>query len=157
MDPITLIVTALALGAAAGLKDTAAQTIKDAYSGIKALILRRYGDVGLDALEKKPESQIKRDSVAEDLTEAGAARDEELVLQAQALAQLVEQYAPNTAAKINVKLSDIKAIGNFRVSDLSASGSGAKIDVDAQRIEAGGDFEVTGLHSEGSREPDPKN
>ena len=157
MDPVTLIVTALALGAAAGLKDTAAQVITDSYSGIKAHILQKYGDVGLDALEKKPESQAKRDSVAEDLAEVGAGKDEELLLEAQALAHLVEQYAPNTAAQINVKLADIKAIGSFRLSDLSASGSGARVDVDAQRIETGGDFEITGLHSEGAGELDPKN
>lgn len=157
IDPVTLIVTALALGAAAGVKDTASQTIKDAYSGVKTLILRRYGDIGLDALEKKPESQAKRDSVAEDLADIGAGKDKELLIQAKALAQLVKQYAPNTAAEINIKLADLEAIGSFRLSDLAASGSGAKVDIDVQRVKVGGDFEITGLHSEGSGEPDPKN
>ena len=52
MDPITLIVAALAAGAAAGLGDTASQAIKDAYAGLKGLIKRRFagmrrqGDVG---------------------------------------------------------------------------------------------------------------
>lgn len=157
MDPVTLIVTALALGAAAGLEDTAAQVIKDSYSGIKSLIQQKYGDVGLDALERKPESQAKRDSVAEDLTEVGAGKDEELLLQAQALTQLVVQYAPNTAAKINIKIGDIKTIGDVRVSDLLVSGHNASIGVVVEGVEAGGDFEITGLHSEGSGEPDPKN
>lgn len=157
MDPITVIVTALALGAAVGLQDTAPQVIKDAYTGIKTLILRKYGDVGLDKLEKKPDSQAKKDSVAEDLAAAHAEQDTELVTQAQNLVQLVDQHAPETAAEINVKLADIKAIGNFRVSDLSARGSGAEIGVDVQRVETGGDFEITGLHSEGSGEPHPKN
>ena len=40
MDPISIIVTALATGAAAGLKPTAAKVIQDAYAGIKALIQR---------------------------------------------------------------------------------------------------------------------
>jgi hypothetical protein len=38
---ITLITTALAAGAATGLKDTTSTGIKDAYTGLKALILRQ--------------------------------------------------------------------------------------------------------------------
>ena len=41
MDPITLIVTALAAGAALGLKDTASSAIKDAYQGLKTLVKKR--------------------------------------------------------------------------------------------------------------------
>jgi hypothetical protein len=32
VDPITLVVTAVALGASAGLKDAATQAVKDAYA-----------------------------------------------------------------------------------------------------------------------------
>ena len=38
MDPVTIIVSALVAGAAAGLQPTAEQAIKDAYNGIKALM-----------------------------------------------------------------------------------------------------------------------
>jgi hypothetical protein len=41
MDPVTLIVTARATGAALGLKDTASGAIKDAYGGLKALVTRQ--------------------------------------------------------------------------------------------------------------------
>lgn len=153
MDPVTLIVTALALGAAAGLKDTASQTIKDTYSGIRTLILRKYGDVGLDALEKKPGSTAKKDSLAEDLVEAGAGQDEELIRQAQTLIQLVQQFAPSTAAEINVKLEDIKALGSVRISDLIVTGTSAKIEVDLQKTKAEGDVEVAGLRASGEESP----
>ena len=43
MDPITIIVTALALGAAAGLKPTAEQAVKVAYAGLKKLIQDHNG------------------------------------------------------------------------------------------------------------------
>ena len=43
MDPITLIVTALAAGAALGITDTASSAIKDAYAGLKALVKKRLG------------------------------------------------------------------------------------------------------------------
>jgi hypothetical protein len=65
MDPITIIVTALAAGAAAGLKPTAEQAIKDAYAGIKVLMLRKYETLSLEALEQKPDSETKQASLAE--------------------------------------------------------------------------------------------
>ena len=43
MDPITLIVTALAAGAAVGITDTASSAIEDAYAGLKALVSKRLG------------------------------------------------------------------------------------------------------------------
>ena len=43
MDPITLIVTALAAGAALGVQDTASAMVKDAYASLKALVKKRLG------------------------------------------------------------------------------------------------------------------
>jgi hypothetical protein len=54
MDPVTLIVAALAAGAAAGLKPTAEQAVKDAYAGVKAFILNKYPSLSLEPLEQKP-------------------------------------------------------------------------------------------------------
>ena len=42
MDPITLIVTALAAGAALGVQDTASAMVKDAYASLKALVRRGW-------------------------------------------------------------------------------------------------------------------
>src|SRR5207253_2604035 len=42
LDPVTLITSALLGGASAGLKDTATQSVKDAYAGLKRLIHRRF-------------------------------------------------------------------------------------------------------------------
>ena len=43
MDPITLIVTALAAGAALGTQDTVSAMVRDAYAGLKALVKKRLG------------------------------------------------------------------------------------------------------------------
>jgi len=146
----------VALGAAAGLKPKAEEAVKDAYDGIKTLILRKYGDVGLDAVERKPASKSKKDSLAEDLADAGAADDEELLRQAKALTQLVEEYAPKTAGAIGIKLADIRAIGSVKVEDLIASGAAARVEVDARNVEAGGDVVIKGLQAKGGEQPDPK-
>lgn len=41
MDPISLIVGALASGAASGLTDSATAAVKDAYAGLRDLVRRR--------------------------------------------------------------------------------------------------------------------
>ena len=158
MDPVTLIVTALALGAAAGLKPTAEQAVKDAYSGLKRLIVNRYQatQTGVTLIESNPQSETFQATAKELLQTTEAGEDEELISKAQVLTELVQEHAPETAAEINVKLSDIEAIGNFRVSDLAASGAGSKIDVDIEKVKAGQDFEVSGLRATGGEEPESK-
>ena len=47
MEPISLILAALAAGAAAAAKDTAGTAVKDAYEGLKALIKKKFGLFGL--------------------------------------------------------------------------------------------------------------
>ncbi len=69
MDTIGIIVSALASGAAAGLKPITEKAIKDAYAGLKSMIQRKYSRVDLLPIENKPESQSKRESVAEDLVD----------------------------------------------------------------------------------------
>jgi hypothetical protein len=59
MDPITLVVTALAAGAALGLKDAASSGVTDAYTGLKVLVRKRLsgrpdGDLVLARHEEAP-------------------------------------------------------------------------------------------------------
>jgi hypothetical protein len=143
MDPITAIVTALALGAAGALKDVAAQSVKDAYAGLKALIQRKYAQVPLAQLEAKPDSKARRDVVEEDLTAAGAAPDQELLQHAKAVLDAVQQQAPETAAAIGVDLEDVKA-ASLRIADVISSGTGVKVkkgefsgDIDIRNVRAG--------------------
>lgn len=121
MDPITIIVAALAAGAAAGLKPTTEQAIKDAYAGIKVLIQRNYGAISLDALEQKPDSEAKRASVKEDLTGLGADSDKELLDQAKSLLDIVKTHDPATAAKLNINLDEVEA-AYFKLKDARAEG-----------------------------------
>jgi len=59
VDPVTLVVTALAAGASAGLTGTATQGITDAYVGLKGLLRRCFAGRDpevLDAEETEPEA-----------------------------------------------------------------------------------------------------
>ena len=81
MDPITLIVTALAAGAAAGMRDTASSVVKDAYTGLKALVRKGLsgspdGELVLARHEQAPETW--RAPLAAVLDEAGAGNGHKL-------------------------------------------------------------------------------
>ncbi len=74
MDPLTSIVTALAAGAAAALKSTVEQAVKDGYTTLKALIQCKYSQVNIEQLETNPGSKSRRGVVEEDLAATGADR-----------------------------------------------------------------------------------
>lgn len=151
MDPITMIVLALAAGAAAGLKPSAEQAIKDAYAGVKALIQRKYAKVDLASLERKPESEAKRESVREDLDDAGAGKDQELLDKVNALLETLEKQAPDSAAAIGIDLREVKA-AFLKAQTVVAEGTGVKVEKSefSGGIELG---EVRAGKTENSRNP----
>jgi hypothetical protein len=116
MDPITLIATALAAGAALGLKDTAASAVKDAYAALKALVRRRLAsrpdaEVVLARHEQAPETW--QAPLMAELGEAGADRDRDLVIAAQALMSLVDE-AGARAGKYTV---DVRGAQGVQIGD----------------------------------------
>ena len=84
----------------------------------------RHANASLEALEKKPESVSKRASLQEDLQDAGAANDAELLQQSQALLKAIEEHAPQIAQAIGIKLEDVKA-ANVRLQEVIVSGEQA--------------------------------
>ncbi|WP_426511071.1 hypothetical protein ACPPVO_10805 [Dactylosporangium sp. McL0621] len=88
-----MIIAALAAGASMGVSGTANEAVKDAYSGLKGLIRRRFDDrdaarKALDADET--ESGVWKARIGQDLLDSGAARDGEILATAGALLKLVE-------------------------------------------------------------------
>lgn len=153
MEPITAITTALALGAAAGLKETAEQIFKDGYATLKTLVKRKFppASPSLDQLEQAPESKARRAVVEEDLAKVGAANDVEVLQQAKALLDL-EKQAPAMAAVIGVDLEDIKG-GVLRLSDVLSSGPGVRV----KRADIRGDIDIRGVRAgqSGDKSPNP--
>jgi hypothetical protein len=112
MDPISLIIAALAAGAIAGVKDTAGQAVKDAYAGLKALIRRRFSgnpeaEAALGQAERQPESD--QAPLAQHLQAAGAADDEELIRAAQAVLKQADPAGAGTG-KYDVRITGGKGI-----------------------------------------------
>jgi len=126
MDPIGIIVSALASGAAAGIKPTAENAIKDAYAGLKGMIQRKYRRIDLQPLENKPESQSKRESIAEDLTDAGAVGDQELLDLAKVLIDAVAVHDKVAATVVGIDLEEVKAV-YLDIKKVTTSGDGIRI------------------------------
>jgi hypothetical protein len=112
MDPVSLIVAALAAGASTALKDTAAEAVKDAYKGLKSLLQRKLGDkpaaqVVIDKHEESPDVWEK--PLEAEIKQSGIADDEEVVKAAQKLMELVDPDGAR-AGKYNVTISGGKGI-----------------------------------------------
>ena len=107
MEPATIIVTALALGAATGMKSVAEQSVKDSYQALKNLIKIKYPDVGVERLEQKPDSEKRRGAVEEDITDAGAEKDIEILQKAELILNKVQNLPAENLPPI-VDLEEIK-------------------------------------------------
>jgi hypothetical protein len=126
MDPVTLIVTALATGASVGaleaLKDDVRDAVKGAYAKLRGLAHKRVagrpdGELALERHESAP--QRWESVLAGELTEAGAADDAGLVAAAKALMELVDE-AGARSGKYDVTIKDSKGVqvgdGNIQIN-----------------------------------------
>lgn len=148
MDPITLIVTALAAGAAAGLGDTAAQAVKDAYAGLKSLIVGKVAQAapGVEQLEAAPDSKARRAVVEEDLAKASVGQDPEVLRQAKALLDAIQAHDPDAARTIGIDLANIKG-ASLKLADIIASGAGPVTGVQVKDADIAGDIVITGVRA----------
>ena len=88
MDPVTVVLSALAEGAALALKDTVGGAIKDAYDGLKSLVRRKFSgnqqaEVALAGHDVKPE--VWKEPLKDALQETHAADDPEVLAAAERL------------------------------------------------------------------------
>jgi len=98
MDPITLILTALAAGGTALAKGVLSEAGKEAYKSLKGLTRRRLtgrreAEMALAKYEEKPE--VWEAPLKDALVETAADRDEEIITAAQ---QLMAVVNPQQAA-----------------------------------------------------------
>lgn len=92
MDPVSIVLAALAAGATAAAKDTTSQAIKDAYSGLKSLLKQRFAkkpqaEMALAEYEKDKDTWKK--PLQKSLIEAEIDRDEAIMHQAQEILKLI--------------------------------------------------------------------
>lgn len=129
MDPITLMVTAITAGAAAALKPTAEQAVKDAYAALKTVIRDRYTRVAtsVETLEQKPKDEPRRKILEEELAESDAIMDETVLSQAQALLKAIQDHAPESASDVAIDIDRIKVGANLNIRKVVAEGRAIRI------------------------------
>ena len=116
MDPVTLIVTALAAGAATGMTELAASAVRDDYRGLLALVRKRLAgppDAELVLARHETSPETWQAPLVAVLEEAGAEHDTDLVAAAQALMSLMDKagaragkYTVDTRGAYGVQVGD---------------------------------------------------
>jgi predicted nucleotidyltransferase len=149
MDPVSILVMAIVIGAAAGLKSAAEISIKDAYNSLRELIKRRYSEVDIEQIEQNPSSEQRRALLKAELTQIEAIQNKEVLERAQAVLDATERM-PELAEQSNITIEKVKA-ANVRLKDMIASGS-----FSAREIETTGDVDISGIRAGYSDDSDPK-
>lgn len=126
MDPITLIVAALAAGASTGalsaLQDDVKDAVKSSYSKLRGMLTKRVaGNPGaeLTLAEYETDPATWEGPLTAKLKQVGAADDADLVAAAKALMELVDQSGAR-AGKYSVTIKHAKGVqvgdGNIQVN-----------------------------------------
>lgn len=100
MDAKTRLTKALAAGAVIMSRPNTFEgigpesQIKAAYQKLKALLQERYGQVNEDLLDIGPGSEERQETMANQLEESGATKDEMVMQQAQTVLDVIGQADP---------------------------------------------------------------
>lgn len=116
MDPMSLVLGALGLGAVAGFKETATAAVKDAYAGLKDLVSGKLSAqqsalVALAEHENDPETW--RAPLEKALVSSGAIDDESILAAARRLMEL----ADSGGSQMGKYLVDARGTRNVQVGD----------------------------------------
>lgn len=121
MEPISLIVGALVVGASEALKDTASQAVQDSYQGLKAAVMHYWKIMKEgDEQDNENEAKILLDNLEEDpdtfqiplekkLTKVIPEPEKDLIEQAQQLYKLLDEVGFNQG-KYNVILNSSQGV-----------------------------------------------
>lgn len=147
MEPISIIVGALAMGAAAATKKVGGQIGLDAYNALKRLISDRYEIRGaVAALEQGPPSEMAKVALIEVLAKTMAPTDAEVIERAKYLLSVLETVPHADLVAVGIKISELTAI-NARFGEVSIIGSGTGISID--KLNAQGDVMFDGVRIQG--------
>jgi hypothetical protein len=116
MDPVTLIVAALAAGASKGLTDAASGAVGDLYDKLKAAIASKFAksakaEAALSDYEDDPDTYEK--PLQKHLKETGAVSDEQILALAKSL---LEQSDPQ-GAKVGKYIVDVRGAHAVQIGD----------------------------------------
>jgi hypothetical protein len=142
MDPVSAIAAALIAGATAAASDAASQAIKDAYQGLKTLLVDGYKFVSTSLLDKNPSDPAFRHAVETELASSASIGSDRAVLEKTQSLQQALQAAPEAQlAAWGVDVKKINASHDFIASKISGTGGGLRI----EEITAGNDVRLSDI------------
>jgi hypothetical protein len=106
-EAVSLVVTALASGASAALKDSAGAAVKSAYEALRRLVRRKLrgraqAEAALQQHEAEPD--LCQQALRQELALADAGSDEEIVRAANELLALLDLHRRQKAGKYSVEI-----------------------------------------------------
>jgi hypothetical protein len=149
MEPFaTLIVSALALGAAAGAQSTIEQVIKDAYAGLRQVIVDRYSRHArlvdaMDSLAEEPQDASRRETLGDELESAEVTNDEAVIEKAQAVHAAMNDSAPTLAKAIGMDIGELEA-AVLEVENVQAGKTGIGVRIGKAQIRGSASFRNIG-------------
>jgi hypothetical protein len=114
MDPTTIIVNALAVGAAASFRPNMMdlreekKVVVTAHEKLKALIGQKYGRVEAHLLDIGPASAERQQVLAQQLQQAGADKDADLLAMALALLRACYEEEPEALAAVGLGPAELE-------------------------------------------------
>jgi hypothetical protein len=142
MEPISAIMAALIAGATAAASDTASKAVKDAYQGLKTLLVDGCKIVSTALLEKMPGDPDYRRALENELKKsAGVATDKAVLEKSQAVHDALRKELPAQLASWGVDIRNIEAAGNFIAERISGTGGGLR----SESLIAGGDVRLSDI------------
>ncbi len=120
MEPVTMLVGALILGASEALKDTASQAVKDTYQGLKAAVIHSWNrkageneqiaqeaEILISNLEQDPETF--RTPLEKKISSSIPEPSQEIIDKAKSLYELLDRPGFDSG-KYNVNIKKAKAV-----------------------------------------------
>ncbi|MFD3454791.1 hypothetical protein ACFWVC_21765 [Streptomyces sp. NPDC058691] len=144
-----MVVAAVVAGAAAGLKEQAQSAVRDAYLGLKNLIVQRHG-VEVGAVERETDSEAEQESLREVLADAGVGEDAEVLGAAHEVVKAVREHDAAAARAVGVDLNDVDA-ELIRIVNVKVRGVGTGVDLNHVRTRGG--IVIEGIQVDGGNSP----
>ena len=124
MEPVSLIVGALAAGASTGLTEAATTAVKDAYGTLKGLVQRLFqgkpvAEAVLDEHAKDPDGPYQ-DTLKAELERAGADADPEIVAAARAVLEAADPEGAKAGKyALDLRGAQVGSIGDHNTNTIS--------------------------------------
>jgi len=131
VDPASAIVGAIIAGATAATKETASRAVKDAYAGLKQILVDGYHIASLKLLDENPQSRAFKDAAKEEITNSRAIADANVSKWVLAIIDALANELPEQLVKWNISIGDVTGARNVLIEQLQAKGSIKLGDIEA--------------------------